>query len=265
MTAEFIPHIGVAGVTTAAEAKALGALSKSGRPVMIGVLASPRTLGNGQNLKTPRRFPRGADIPGIFQDDDGVLNAIHVCDWGRGDEAELLWWAEQAGGGLLDALQINCGGWPEASGLAAWKSVRRRGRHVPLLTVQVSRGALDAVRWEPHAVVERLRRYVGIADQVLFDPSGGMGLALPLDWAAEMFRVARADLDLAATGVGFAGGFGRADEKAPAALVRIAKGAVSLSAEANLRDESDGLCLDRAADFVRGVYDACARVSKKKD
>ena len=82
------PYIGITGFTTRAEVvRIISEIPRmSDRLLMVGVLASLKTL-NGRTNKYPDRYPRVSKISEIFSDNDqAVLNLIHY----NTDEAESL-------------------------------------------------------------------------------------------------------------------------------------------------------------------------------
>jgi phosphoribosylanthranilate isomerase len=252
-----IPYIGVAGVTTPEQAEALAALSQSGRPVMIGVLASPATLAGRPSPFFPRRYARAEEIPGIFRDNDGVLNALHLGGCDRGGLVDHLLAAEAAARGMLDAIQLNGSRWPDPRALLDWREAKRESRAVPpLLVLQVSEGMIAEAGGTPRRVAARAAPYAGIADHFLLDRSSGTGKMLSAGWCATCAKSLRR-VAFAPAGIGFAGGLKPGNIYQAAALLRRSLGAgFSLDMESGVRDEDDTLVIESAIAGVRAAYAA---------
>lgn len=249
------PYIGIAGVTDPAHSRALAQLSRPGRPIMLGALVSPATIAGKPSCWFPARYPRVETIPSIFQDDDGVLNAVHLGGCGRGDLTGHLLAAEAIC--HFDALQLNCA-WPDPAAIEDWKSSPRVGRALPpLFILQVPAKAIADVDGEPESVVARIARYAHVADHVLIDPSGGQGVSLDTAWASRLATAFRENLDLANVGLGFAGGLRPANVYPDAGiLARDCGPNVSIDAESGLRDDGDLFLVDAAIAYVQDAYRA---------
>lgn len=250
-----IPYIGIAGVTTTAQAKAIGELSRSGRPVMVGILASPATLAGRPSPYLPKRYAAAADIPDIFQDDDCVLNAIHMSGCGGGKLVGHLLAAEDAARGNLDAIQLNGSRWPNAGSLLEWRETRRESRNgPPLLVLQVSREMIESVDHGPRDLVDRLQHYVGVADHILLDQSGGWGRPVNLEWARAVARELHTRAGFNRVGFGLAGGLRPDNVGHLRAFSREFGGAISVDAESGLRNPSDELDIAKVRAFVSATY-----------
>lgn len=168
-------YVGVAGITSRAQADAVLAAIPPGFPrqVAIGVLASAKTLAGG--VCNPRS-PAPGTISEVFPDDPRALNLVHYFTRTTGDGLkEELCRAMAIGGINCHGLQLNIA-WPDLDELqmfvaaypAAW---------CPRVVLQLGPAALEAVDWNMHALVDRLREYVverAISD-VLLDVSAGTG------------------------------------------------------------------------------------------
>lgn len=222
------PYIGVAGITTRAEARAcLGAFPPCDRPLALGVLVSAKTL-RGETTRWHRRMPRVEDIAEIFPDDPRALNLIHYSSDEPIPRATL---------GRLSALmgphgagvQFN-GAWPAPNDIA-W--AQRHGWPGFARVVLQVRSWLDSAALS--ALPERLAPYRGLTTDILLDASGGRGLVAAPIWsgvAVEYLRRALPDF-----GIGVAVGMCAATVPEVAVLLRAG---VSIDAEGRLRDGADG-------------------------
>lgn len=283
------PYVGVSGITTEAEARAILSMWPARAPVrslMLGVLTSAKVLGGGE------RNPRSAapeDFTRIFQPDRRVLNLVHYFTKDQDTiEPHLL---ECLRTPACDGAQINVP-WPSTEALSA---VRLQSPDWTRLVLQVGPKMLTDFHY---GVVAELvdREYRQIITDVLIDVSAGKGVAIDPKRAREMIEAVRAwNQDLA---IGIAGGLcaetlpalapllrwqevergecdrchnepdigGRTEQEIPVASLDdgwICQrcharwiGPVSLDAEGRLRNERDELDLDR----VRAYLDLAVRL-----
>jgi hypothetical protein len=239
-------YVGVAGITTRAEADAVLAAIPPGFPrrVALGVLASAKTLAGGERNARSARIEH---IGGIFSTDPRALNLLHYFTRTTGPAlvAELRN-AAYFGQGLCHGLQLNIT-WPDPVDLRIFlASLRHRAR--PRLVLQLGPAALEAVDWNMHALVDRLSEYVierAISD-VLIDASGGNGRSFEDSKAASLVRaipILRAAFpDL---GIGIAGGL--SPQRLPN---RSLLDGVSIDVESGVRDACDALHLGKVHAFL---------------
>jgi hypothetical protein len=245
-----LPYIGVTGFTTDREVRtALAALPKqTSRLLMVGVLASHKTLG-GQTNKWPRRYPKADEIASIFVPDNRTLNLVHY-HVGEALEPlpEQLVRAMRAGGAHCHGLQLNIA-WPDPTDLGSFRLTYPDA----VLVLQVGSRAMDKVGRDPLRVAKRLKdAYGDLIDYVLVDPSAGFGQAL--DPALIMpFCEAIAETCPQLRCV-VAGGLGP-DSLALLEPFAAKFPSISSDAEGRLRDDEDRLDLDRVGRYIVG---ACA-------
>ena len=256
------PYIGVSGFMSANEVRAaLDAFPDCGRQLMVGVLASSKTLCGLPN-KYPRRYPLAADIAGIFVDDPRCLNLVHVAT--DGDKSTVdgklipieidLWRGFTAGGPLCHGVQFNGATQrlrPEA--LHAFKAMCPTAKRIVL---QVGPRWLDA-RSAADSFMKSLARYAGTATDILLDLSGGNGRLINPETARDLAVDARKSLahwgvapgEMA---IGIAGGL--CAETLPGIRGLLEEqGPLSIDAEGRLRDDADGggnLDLDKARSYL---------------
>jgi hypothetical protein len=207
------PYIGVSGFMTRAEVDAaLRVFPDCGRLLMVGVLASWKTIFGSGNSK-PRRYPKTDDIGGIFSNDPRCLNLIH---YGTDDTTALedqLSAAVHLAYPRCHGVQVNVP-WPDARALRTFRARFLASRVV----LQVGPRALVETEWDP---VKRIGEYVGAVTDVLIDVSAGGGIAAPdLRHVRDIVLATMAAYP--AMGVGFAGGLDGAAlaDNVPRELVR---------------------------------------------
>lgn len=230
------PYIGVSGVMTSDEAREVARLYReawmeAGREpthaLMIGVLASAKTLAGGTN-KYPRRYPRVEDIAGIFQKGP-VLNLVHFAS-DRPPSSDVLFKVAEAGGADCHGWQFNVA-WPDPVDLLNLRG-HYPGRRAVLQAgpkMLAEMGAAASLAW-------KLKPYASIATDVLIDASGGMGL--PIDAAAAAWPICFVADQCPGMGAGIAGGF--CAETLDEAVGKMLRAGCSIDAEGRLRDDADG-------------------------
>lgn len=191
------PYIGVTGFMTeeevAAAMAAFDRLSSSHRLVMLGFLASGKTL-RGETNKWPNRYPRVDEIASLFSAHPRALNLIHYATDDQSTLAMQLGQLVEIGGSLLDGFQLNVA-WPTPERLEGVKGKR--------IVLQLGRHALQTCSG-PDSVAARLDDYTELVTDVLIDASGGHGVPVDIDVAEGYLRaiVARHPF----LGIGVAGG-----------------------------------------------------------
>lgn len=242
-------YVGVSGFMSSTEVRAaLEAFPDCGRQLMVGVLASSKTLCGLPN-KYPRRYPQREVIAGIFVDDPRALNLVHVAT--DGDRSTIdgkfipieidLWRGFEAGGPLCHGVQLN-GATPRLrpEALHAFKAMCPTAKRIVL---QVGPRWLDA-RSKADGFLKSLAMYAGTVTDILLDVSGGNGKAIKIETARELVVDARRSLShwgvtADQMAIGIAGGLcaetlpgirGLLEEQAP----------LSIDAEGRLRDDADG-------------------------
>ncbi len=162
-----VPYIGVTGFRTRREVQTVLEVVPHGakRRLMVGVLASSKTLQGGQG-KYPGRTPRVEEIADIFNDDPRALNLIHYNTGDRQGLPEQLARLIELGGPNLHGFQLNIA-WPDPTQLERLRS------HT--VVQQVGHRAFEEVGNDPRQLAEKLDAYRGLITHVLVDPSGGTG------------------------------------------------------------------------------------------
>jgi hypothetical protein len=227
-----LPYVGISGLTTRTEVLAARSVFPAcGRQLMVGVLASEKTLAGQQN-RWHRRYPRIESIAGIFSDDPRCLNLVHFGADTPPDAATLLRLFELAGH-RCHGFQFN-GAWPYRSDLfRLHEAAAHRGRDLRVVLQCRCAGPSDLV-W---LTVPSVAHYGGAITDVLADASGGTGKPLERHhvdaWRQNVAKIWR-DRPL---GIGIAGGL--CAEAIPGVADLLRAGA-SCDAEGRLRDDADG-------------------------
>lgn len=166
-------YLGITGFTRKEEVEEiLSALPATTPPtsIMIGVLASQKTLYGGRN-KYPNRYPCVTDIASIFCRDKRALNLIHYHTPAKDNdllaELETL---KGFGGPLMHGFQLNIA-WPNP--LTVEKYVQKYP--FQKIVLQVGANAMQLVEHDPDELARRLKAYDGLISSVLLDMSGGRG------------------------------------------------------------------------------------------
>ena len=252
-------YIGVSGFMSRAEVDlALAAFPPADRLLMVGVLASSKTLAGTQN-NYPRRYPMRDDIAGIFSDDPRCLNLVHYATGGESDPEELadaLYEAIRYGGPHCHGLQVNAA-WPPVGAL------REIREHLPdrRIVLQLGPGVLAA--GPTVDFVRRLDTYDGAVTDVLIDASGGRGLPIDLHTATRWLCEVGERID---AGRGIAGGLCAEAVPTIADLLYFEEYGVSIDAEGRLRDDADGggnLDLDKVRRYLAAAGGAIGGGSQR--
>jgi hypothetical protein len=218
-------YIGCSGITTRAEVLgALSAFPDCGRQLMVGVLASEKTLA-GQKNRYHRRCPPVERIAGIFVEDPRCLNLVHFGADEPPDATDLARLFDLAGP-LCHGFQFN-GAWPWPANIETLCRMFEHAGKKPRIVLQARFGTTAA----------QVGLYVtrGVATDVLIDASGGTGKPLDAGHASFWFMQFRSMFP--SLGIGVAGGL--CAEMVPQ-VADLLRAGVSVDAESGLRDGADG-------------------------
>ncbi len=237
------PYIGVTGFMSETEVwKVLDALpKKTTRQLMVGVLASSKTLAGGTN-RYPNRYPRIDRLDDIFVHDERLLNLIHYATDDRdtlGAQLRQIW----SGVALAEGFQLNIP-WPRPGALYDLLA----SQFPPCFVLQIGSRALAEVGDDPRRLAERLEDYDGLAAAILLDGSGGRGVPLDAAKLRPLLEAVRARHPR--LGLGVAGGLSPATLHLVEPLL-AAFPDLNIDAEGRLREpQTDQLDLDLARDYV---------------
>lgn len=235
------PYIGVTGFMTHEEVLSILSSMPAGRLLMVGVLASTKTMRGVQN-SWPNRFPLTSEIRQIFVPDPRALNLIHFA---TDDPATLETQLEQAiylGGPAFNGFQLNMV-WPDPNKLRDVLSKRNLR-----VVLQIGSTAFRKVDEDAESLATKLDDYIDIATYILFDLSGGLGREIDAARALPVLRAVRARHPN--LGLGVAGGLSAETIHLIEPIIREFPD-VSIDAEGKIRDEKDArLNMQKTARYI---------------
>lgn len=236
------PYIGITGFMSAEEVSYVrfhtGDLH--GRDLMVGVLASSKTLA-GQPNRWPGRFPPIAKIRYIFPPrEEGVLNLVHYSTDEPASLQQQLQELRDVAGPHCHGFQLNVT-WPDPCQLQlADRSVR--------FVLQIGKAAIAQEQNSPVRVAKRIfNEYEGLIHYVLFDMSGGYGVPIDLPFAMKFVRALVDYTPL--MGIGVAGGLSSTTVHQVAPIMQYYP-QLSIDAEGGLRTHKDALDVVEASAYV---------------
>lgn len=197
------PYIGITGFKKRAEVEAVLAAhpADSEFSVMIGALANDRSI-HGEPVKNTKRYPAKDDLGKIFVRHPKALNLVHFNTRKQAKLLDDMFYALLLAGSDCQGLQLNIP-WPSERVLRDFQKYCQSD-WCKTIVLQCGKKALDEVGWSPRKLVEQLKRYEGLVDHVLIDPSGGTGRDFDSYFACLCFgAIGRALPDM---GLGIAGG-----------------------------------------------------------
>lgn len=243
------PYIGITGFMSRSDAEAVLEIlpPDSSRLLMVGVLASQKTVLLDQQNKWPNRYPKKGNLATIFPSHPAALNLIHFNTKEPETLARQLVQVTEFGGPRLHGFQLNIA-WPSPAALEEY----HKAYPLVQIVLQIGNHAFEAVEHSPEKLAERVATEYGeLVDYLLLDPSGGYGKPFDTERARGYLRALREkDVKI---GLGVAGGLD------PGTLAELLEPLVeefpdiSIDAEGRLRDGNDMLDLERAKAYVAGA------------
>ena len=242
------PYIGITGFTKQEEVvSALDIFPQnSNRKLMVGALATYKSLrGIPMKPRWAKQTPNPEAIRSIFLNDERVVNLVHFSTE-EGQEglvlADMLRIHELAGANF-HGFQLNVA-WPQINQLDEYRAAMGRDYRIVL---QLGQKAVEAVGGTTQGVVEMLCRYAGIVDDVLLDPSGGLGKPFDPERAREFLSaIAERGWNL---GFGVAGGLGPDSLNLVEPLVAEFPN-LSIDAQGRLRNTENDLDMEAAKIYL---------------
>jgi hypothetical protein len=235
-------YLGATGFTERWQVQeALGALpapqcmEQYGRLLMVGVLASPKTLA-GKPAGHPNRYPAMCKLKHIFAEDPRTLNLIHYATPDR-DEAlvDQLKQMVELGGESLHGFQLNVA-WPEVEALSKFRDhLCKQHRNLKIVLQCGPRVLVPGVC--PAWLACEVASYGNLIDAVLIDPSGGGGTPYSVCEAQEYVRYLRKATRTSRLVVGIAGGLRHDNLDALLRPMLEYDPHLSFDAESGLRDD----------------------------
>jgi hypothetical protein len=179
-----VPYIGVTGFTKVEDVRKASTfyryealLHDDSRLFMIGVVVTYKSLrGIPMKEKWAKQTPSPENISSLFLPGNRTLNLVHFSTEKESIPAEVLTDMRRAislGGEHCHGIQINMD-WPSVSMLEGLKE----SSGYPRVVLQISRAAAAMMGDDPKKILNEIEKYVGLIDDVLFDPSGGEGTSL---------------------------------------------------------------------------------------
>ncbi|MDP3726249.1 MAG: hypothetical protein Q8R36_03570 [bacterium] len=219
--------------------------SSSRRLVMIGVLASQKTVFLGGANKWPNRYPNLGDIAGIFPVHSLALNLVHYNTKEPETLLEQMLVVTRWGGPNFEGFQLNVA-WPRPRILEKYR--RRHGNMY--IVLQIGGGAFKKIGDSPLRLAKKvIGEYKGLVDYVLLDPSGGYGKPFDSERIREYLVALREEGAERFIGLGVAGGLSPTTLNLVEPLVKDFP-EVSIDAEGRLRDGNDKLDVSVAKKYV---------------
>ncbi|MDO8668738.1 MAG: hypothetical protein Q7K65_00405 [Candidatus Buchananbacteria bacterium] len=217
----------------------------TGRFLMVGVLASQKTL-KGEPNKWPNRYPKMADIAGIFLEDNQALNLIHYNTKEPESLTEQLVKITDLAGPALDGFQLNLA-WPDYEAILDYHKTCAN----KYIVLQIGAKALGMIGNSPQALAEEVAQYEYLADHILIDQSGGYGTPLETEKIRAYLKALKnKGYNF---GLGVAGGLSSANLGLIQPLVAEFP-YLSIDAEGRLRDTDDNLDLVATKAYVESAH-----------
>ena len=239
------PYIGITGFSKPEEVfSALEVFPKGiSRKLMVGVLASYRSLrGIPMKPRWAKRMPDPTTISRLFLNDERVVNLIHLSTEEETVLEDMLKIHSLAGQNF-HGFQLNIA-WPQINQLISYRAAVGRGYRIVL---QIGQKAMEAVGGTIQDTANKLSHYVGVIDDILFDPSGGQGKPFDTRQAYE-FLSAISDKGWN-IGLGVAGGLGPDSLNLVEPLIAKFPN-LSIDAEGRLRNNQNDLDLKAMSDYL---------------
>lgn len=241
-----VPYVGVTGFMSREEVQEVLSFVSPWlkRKIMIGVLASSKTINGGTNSR-PNRYPTPGQMGDIFEDTSRALNLVHFSTKNKEGLFEEMARALNLAGPYCHGLQLNIA-WPDPKVLAFFKT-----KVYPVTTIlQIGTHALEMVGHSPQRLADKIEReYKHFIDYVLLDPSGGIGKHFdPEEMMGYLHALEAKQMSM---GLGVAGGL------SPVTLGRLISPLVkefpdlSIDVETGVRNWYDHLDPKLAISFIR--------------
>lgn len=224
--------------------------------LMAGILVSSKTA-KGRLDKLPGRYPESWELNDLFR--EGLAyNTLTLCHYNTDNQKGLVRECEEvmniAGPGLC-GFQFNvC--WPNPVLL---QEIRKRYPKLYIL-LQISGRAMNEFRKDQQGVfshydterfTERMKPYSECVNEVLLDPSGGIGQLLQ---AERLMILTEVLMKFEGLGIGVVGGLSSETMNKIRPLAKMCP-YLSIDAEAKLRNiEDDSLNLRKAQNYLKAAF-----------
>lgn len=242
------PYIGITGITKPSEVRAvLSMLPENGnRKLMVGVLVTWKSL---RDIKTKPKWARQMPDPSvmnpIFLNDKRVVNLVHFSTE-EGQESSVLGdllKIHNLAGKNFHGFQLNLA-WPYIEMLRRY---RRLVGFEPRIVLQIGQKAIGMTSGTPQGIVEMLSRYIHLVNDILLDPSSGLGKPFDTEQARVILReIKRQNWHI---GLGVAGGLGPDSLNLVQPLIEEFP-ELSIDAQGRLRNAEYDLDIEAAKTYV---------------
>lgn len=254
------PYIGVTGFTMHTEVEFVRAnlLEENGRPLMVGVLASSKTLRGIQN-RYPNRYPPVERIAEIFTGDSSVINLIHFNTKEPSSLFYDLCVLTEFAGPHFHGFQLNIP-WPDPKVLRAY-----RDRYpFAVIVLQVGNEACLQEERSASRIARRVGGYEECIEGVLLDLSGGRGVMLApgdVEFVGACFsEISKRFRDLV---LGAAGGLSAETMHVITPLLPYAP-RLAIDAQGMLRDARDHLDLFATREYLRAAGEFLPSIGSRR-
>lgn len=253
----FTPTIGITDFTDSRQARdmksVLHRIWNGGPPLArlhVGVMMSYKTF-MGLPTKWADVFPKKEDVASIFLNSNETLNVLHYADYNAQDcDLSTLQKAAHLSGPWCAAVQLDVI-WPNPRRVRDFRKYAFWGNKVIL---QVGGNALEEIRHDASALVERLHEYGDGIDGVLLDESMGRGKPMNAARLIPFVDAIRASSGLHRLAITVAGGLGPDTLHLVEPVIERYGGKVSIDAQGRLRpsgDAKDPIDWDMAGRYLK--------------
>lgn len=183
-------YTGVTGFMSRAQAiAALDADGNEGRQLMIGVLASDKTLRGDSptGARWVNRYPKIDDIASIFIGHPAIVNLVHYNTRNSDGLCDQLYELMKKSGPHCQGFQLNMA-WPDPKQLLRFHAHTNWEKRIVL---QIGAGAMKLLDGNPKRIADKIGEYLGahpVIRDVLIDASGGLGTDFVLEDTRELVR-----------------------------------------------------------------------------
>ncbi|HUD03913.1 MAG TPA: hypothetical protein VMR73_00265 [Candidatus Paceibacterota bacterium] len=238
--------------------------------LMIGILASWKSL-RGIPLKPEwqKRYPKNtAEIKNIFvsagkpESTFDPLRLIHYsCGKNVDDLAHDLRMMKDEVGQSFDGFQLNIP-WPDPEvlgevlephdfdpdGVGDWGDA---------VILQIGQAAIEMAHNSPHEITSRLKKYEGVIDGVLLDPSGGQGKIFDCGQAQKILHAI--NIENNNLSVGIAGGLCAETLHLLQPLIRRGLSSMSIDAEGRIRNKDGDMDIPAMQKYLVEAFEMFSR------
>ncbi len=219
-----LPYIGLTGFTRQTDVQQVleyyNGMNRHGIPhhIMVGILASSKTLDGKTPKKYPERYPTREQLPNMFICHPRVINLVHLHSSDDNRLLKDMTAVHNLGTFVFEDPTQLCGfqlnmTWPAPQILRAYRDEWDLPNKKHIIVLQVGPKAMEEARYDDDRICERIQAYRNLIDYVLLDYSGGEGTKF--DWMTPNGLIhrlkKRGDHQV---GIGIAGGLGPDDLKA---------------------------------------------------